>query len=133
MLEDGELGTRSLCCAEATDRAILSGGDDVFASTLIQHGFRYAEVDGFLGDDDALLAAATARVVSAGMDRAAWFDCSSEPVARLVENTRWSTIDNFITVPTDCPQRNEHLGWTGDIDVFAPTALSLLSNNSSLR
>ena len=125
VLEDGELGTRPLRRAEATDRAILSGGDDVFAPTLTQHGFRYAEVDGFPGDDDALLAAAAARVVSAGMERAAWFDCSSEPVARLVENTRWSTIDNFITVPTDCPQRDERLGWTGDIGVFAPTALSL--------
>ena len=125
VLEDSELGTRPLRRAEATDRAILSGGDDVFAPTLTQHGFRYAEVDGFPGDDDALLAAAAARVVSAGMERAAWFDCSSEPVARLVENTRWSTIDNFITVPTDCPQRDERLGWTGDIGVFAPTALSL--------
>ena len=74
------------------------------------------------GDDDALLAAATARVVSAGMERAAWFESDQPLIDRLVENTRWSTIDNFITVPTDCPQRDERLGWTGDIQAFAPVA-----------
>ncbi len=75
--------------------------------------------------DVVLMEAATARVVSAGMERSAWFSCDQELVNRLVENTRWSTIGNFITVPTDCPQRDERLGWTGDIAVFAPTALSL--------
>lgn len=125
VLEHGELGTRPLRSAEATDRVILSGKGDVFTPSLTQHGFRYVEVDGFPGDDEALLAAATARVVSAGMERSAWFSCSEPLVDRLVENTRWSTIDNFITVPTDCPQRDERLGWTGDIGAFAPTALSL--------
>ena len=125
VLEAGELGTRPLRNAQCTDRATLSGGEDVFAPTLTQHGFRYVEVDGFDGDDDALLAAATARVVSAGMERAAWFESDQPLIDRLVENTRWSTIDNFITVPTDCPQRDERLGWTGDIGAFAPTALSL--------
>ena len=125
VLEAGELGIRPLRNAQCTDRATLSGGEDVFAPTLTQHGFRYVEVDGFDGDDDALLAAATARVVSAGMERAAWFESDQPLIDRLVENTRWSTIDNFITVPTDCPQRDERLGWTGDIGAFAPTALSL--------
>ena len=129
VLEDGELGTRPLRGAECTDRVTLSGGGpespEVFAPTLTQHGFRYVEVDGFDGDDDALLAAATARVVSAGMERTAWFESDQPLVDRLVENTRWSTIDNFITVPTDCPQRDERLGWTGDIGAFAPTSLSL--------
>ena len=125
VLEEGELGSRPLRGAECTDRVTLSGGDDVFAPTLTQHGFRYVEVDGFPGDDAALLGALTARVVSAGMERTAWFDSDQPLVNRLVENTRWSTIGNFITVPTDCPQRDERLGWTGDIGVFAPTALSL--------
>lgn len=125
VLEHGELSTRPLRGAESTDRFTLSGGDDVLVPVLTQHGFRYVEVDGFPGDDDALLVALTARVVSAGIERRAWFESSNELVTKLVENTRWSTIDNFITVPTDCPQRDERLGWTGDIGAFAPTSLSL--------
>ncbi len=130
VLEHGELGTRPLRHAECTDRVTLAGTGtverpEVFTPTLTQHGFRYVDVEGFPGDDDALLASVTARVVSAGMERAAWFASSQPLVDRLVENTRWSTIDNFITVPTDCPQRDERLGWTGDIGAFAPTALSL--------
>ena len=125
VLEHGEMGMRPLRGAACTDRVTLSGGEDAVAFTLTQHGFRYVEVDGFDGDDAALAAAVTARVVSSGMERAAWFECSNPLVTRLVENTRWSTIDNFITVPTDCPQRDERLGWTGDIGAFAPTALSL--------
>ncbi|WP_099330320.1 family 78 glycoside hydrolase catalytic domain [Actinomyces ruminis] len=130
VLEHGELGTRPLRNAECTDRVTLAGTGtaeqpEVFTPTLTQHGFRYVQVDGFPGDDDALLASVTARVVSAGMERSAWFASSQPLVDRLVENTRWSTIDNFITVPTDCPQRDERLGWTGDIGAFAPTALSL--------
>ncbi|SDN77740.1 alpha-L-rhamnosidase [Actinomyces ruminicola] len=130
VLEHGELGTRPLRNAECTDHVTLAGTGtterpEVFTPTLTQHGFRYVQVDGFPGDDDALLASLTARVVSAGMERGAWFASSQPLVDRLVENTRWSTIDNFITVPTDCPQRDERLGWTGDIGAFAPTAMSL--------
>lgn len=132
VMEHGELGTRPLRNAEATDRVTLSGGEDIFAPTLTQHGFRYVEVDGFPGDDAALAASITARVVSAGMERTAWFSSSQPLVTKLVENTRWSTIDNFITVPTDCPQRDERLGWTGDIGAFAPTSLSLYDASAFL-
>lgn len=137
VMEGGELGTRPLRHAECTDRVTLAGTGtpdqpEVFTPTLTQHGFRYVEVEGFNGDDDALAAAITARVVSAGMERTGWFACDQEDVNRLVENTRWSTIDNFITVPTDCPQRDERLGWTGDIGVFAPTALSLYDSAAFL-
>ena len=132
VLQDGELGTRPLRQAQCTDRATLSGGQDVFTPTLTQHGFRYVEVEGFPGDDDALRAAVTARVVSAAMEPTAWFDCSDELVTALVDNTRWSTIGNFITVPTDCPQRDERLGWTGDIGAFAPAALSLYDASAFL-
>ncbi|MDO4243095.1 MAG: family 78 glycoside hydrolase catalytic domain [Actinomyces sp.] len=97
VLEDGELGTRPLRHAECTDRVTLAGTGtadhpEVFAPTLTQHGFRYVEVEGFDGDDEALAAALTARVVSAGMERAGWFSCDQEDVSRLVENTRWSTL-----------------------------------------
>ena len=56
------------------------------------------------------------------MRRTGWFDCSDPLVNRLHENVVWSMRGNFVDVPTDCPQRDERLGWTGDIQVFAPTA-----------
>ena len=137
VMEHGELGTRPLRHADCTDVVVLAGtgtpqDPEVFTPTLTQHGFRYVEVEGFDGDDDALAAAVTARVVSAAMERTGWFSSSEPLVDRLVENTRWSTVDNFITVPTDCPQRDERLGWTGDIGAFAPTALSLYDSAAFL-
>ena len=56
------------------------------------------------------------------MERTGWFACSHDLVNRLHENVVWGLRGNFLSVPTDCPQRDERLGWTGDIQVFAPTA-----------
>jgi peptidoglycan/LPS O-acetylase OafA/YrhL len=56
------------------------------------------------------------------MTRVGWFECSNPLVTRLHENVVWGLRSNFVDVPTDCPQRDERLGWTGDIQVFAPTA-----------
>ena len=138
VLEHGELGMRPLRNAQATDVITLAGNGtpeapEVVAPTLTQHGFRYVEVSGFPGDDQALAQSVVGRVVSAGMERTGWFSCSEPLVTRLVENTRWSTVDNFITIPTDCPQRDERLGWTGDIGAFAPTALDLYDASAFLN
>ena len=59
------------------------------------------------------------------MARTGWFSCSDELLNRLHENVVWSMRGNFVDLPTDCPQRDERLGWTGDIQVFAPTAAFL--------
>lgn len=64
----------------------------------------------------------TARVYHTDMRRTGWFTCSDSLVDRLHENVVWSMRGNFVDLPTDCPQRDERLGWTGDIQVFAPTA-----------
>lgn len=130
VMEHGELGVRPLRNAKATDTFILNGAaEQTLEPMLTQHGFRYVEVDGVPGlrPEDITL-----RVVSADMDRLAWFDCSDEQVNRLFLNAVWSTIDNFITIPTDCPQRDERLGWTGDIAVYAPTAVRLLDSAAFL-
>ncbi|MDO4259266.1 MAG: family 78 glycoside hydrolase catalytic domain [Actinomycetaceae bacterium] len=138
VMEHDELGVRPLRGALATDTVILAGSGtaeapEVFTPTLTQHGFRYVEVTGFPGSDEDLLQAVRGRVVSADMDQAAWLTSSEPLIDKLVENTRWSTIDNFITIPTDCPQRDERLGWTGDIGAFAPSALSLYDSSAFLR
>ena len=121
VLEDGELCTRPLRFAKATDQYTLKGGDlETWEPRFTFHGFRYAEVQGWPGD----LQASDLQVVvcHSDMERTGWFECSDPLVNRLHENVVWSMRGNFFDIPTDCPQRDERLGWTGDIQVFAPTA-----------
>ena len=131
VLENDELGTRPLRSAKATDRFILSGGDDVFEPTFTFHGFRYVEVDGWPGEltSDVL----TAVVVSSKLQRTGEFECSNELLNQLHRNVVWGLRGNFLDVPTDCPQRDERLGWTGDIAVFTPTATNLFDVDDFLR
>ena len=131
VLEHDELGTRPLRNAKATDRFILSGGDDVFEPTFTFHGFRYVEVEGWPGE--LASGALTAVVVSSELQRIGEFECSDELLNQLHRNVVWGTRGNFLDVPTDCPQRDERLGWTGDIAVFAPTAAYLFDVKDFLR
>ncbi len=123
VLEHDELGTRPLRTAKATDTFILSGVADVFEPTFTFHGFRYAEVEGFPGELTA--AAVTAVVVTSDLERIGTFECSDELLNQLHRNAVWGTLGNFLDVPTDCPQRDERLGWTGDIAAFTPSAAYL--------
>lgn len=121
VLEQGELATRPLREAYAEDTVILSGrGPVTWEPRFTLHGFRYAEVSGWTADLTADMV--TARVYHTDMRRTGWFECSDPLVNRLHENVVWSMRGNFVDIPTDCPQRDERLGWTGDIQVFAPTA-----------
>ncbi|QDG90455.1 family 78 glycoside hydrolase catalytic domain [Pseudarthrobacter sp. NIBRBAC000502770] len=123
VLEAGELGVRPLRSAKATDTFILSGGLDSFEPTKTFHGFRYAEIAGWPGTltaDDV-----EAVVVHSDLERTGTFECSNELVNQLHRNIVWGLRGNFLDLPTDCPQRDERLGWTGDIAVFAPTAAYL--------
>jgi alpha-L-rhamnosidase len=136
VLENDELGTRPLRSAKATDRFILGGDDDVFEPTFTFHGFRYVEIDGWPGGADALRhaqGALTAVVVSSELRRTGEFECSNELLNQLHRNIVWGARGNFLDVPTDCPQRDERLGWTGDIAVFAPTAAYLFDVEDFLR
>jgi alpha-L-rhamnosidase len=131
VLENEELGVRPLRTAGATDTFILSGGEDTFEPTLTFHGFRYAEVSGWPGalTEDSL----TAVVVHSELRRIGHFSCSDDLLNQLHHNVVWGTRGNFLDVPTDCPQRDERLGWTGDIAVFAPTAAFLFDVEGFLR
>ena len=125
VLENGELGVRPLRHAKATDRYILkgSGGVETWEPRFTFHGFQYAEVEGWPGEltaDDIV-----AVVCHSDMERTGWFDCSDPLINRLHENVVWGMRGNFLDIPTDCPQRDERLGWTGDIQVFSPTATFL--------
>lgn len=121
VLEHGELGTRPLRTAKAIDQYILRGeGIETWEPRFTFHGFRYAEVENWPGElslDDI-----RAVVCHSDMERTGWFECSDPLINRLHENVVWSMRGNFFDIPTDCPQRDERLGWTGDLQVFSPTA-----------
>ncbi len=131
VLEHDELGVRPLRSAVATDTFVLSGGGDVFEPTFTFHGFRYAEVEGWPGElaDGAL----TAVVVSSDLEQIGEFACSDDLLNQLHANAVWGTRGNFLDVPTDCPQRDERLGWTGDIAAFTPSAAYLFDVDAFLR
>ena len=136
VLEHDELGVRPLRTAAATDRFVLSGDRDVFEPTLTFHGFRYVEVEGWPGGIDALRraqGALAAVVVSSDLRRTGEFECSDDLLNQLHNNVVWGARGNFLDVPTDCPQRDERLGWTGDIAAFAPTAAYLFDVDGFLR
>ncbi|MFI0354925.1 glycoside hydrolase family 78 protein [Actinomadura sp. 9N407] len=121
VLIDGELNTETLRTAAATDRYTLRGGaKEEWEPRFTVHGFRYVEVDGYPGvlEPEAI----TAVVVHSEMRRTGWFRTSDPLLDRLHSNVVWSMRGNFVGLPTDCPQRDERLGWTGDINAFAPTA-----------
>ncbi|HHY86331.1 MAG TPA: family 78 glycoside hydrolase catalytic domain [Verrucomicrobia bacterium] len=118
---DGSLYTVNLRPALSTDTFILSGrGRETFEPHFTFHGFRYAEISGYpgrLSEDDI-----RAIVVSSDTPRTGWWESSNPELNRLYENIVWSQRGNFLSVPTDCPQRDERMGWLGDALVFAPTA-----------
>ncbi|MEO6716920.1 MAG: family 78 glycoside hydrolase catalytic domain [Novosphingobium sp.] len=116
---DGELHTAALRTARAIDTYRVLPGNSQVKPAFTYHGFRHAEVT---CDDGLRLDNAKVRVVSSDLREIGHFACSDELVNRLYSNIKWSQRGNFFAIPTDCPQRDERLGWTGDIQVFAETA-----------
>nr|WP_198144515.1 alpha-L-rhamnosidase [Parafrankia sp. EUN1f] len=132
VLEDGRLCTRPLRGATSVDEYVLAGDRlEEWEPRFTLHGFRYAEIEGWPGPLDA--GAATARVYHSDLERTGWFECSDPLVTRLHENVVWSMRGNFVHLPTDCPQRDERLGWTGDLQVFTATAAFLYDCTGMLR
>lgn len=117
---DGNFYTTNLRTARATDTFVCSGGLEIFRPNFTFHGFRYICVEG-MGEEPELSSFKACAVHSA-MQEIGSFNCSNEKVNRLWENIHWSMRDNFVDIPTDCPQRDERLGWTGDASVFCETA-----------
>ncbi|MBF4622410.1 glycoside hydrolase family 78 protein [Clavibacter sp. VKM Ac-2542] len=121
VIQDGELYRRTLRIAAAEDSITLAGtGPVTWEPRFTIHGFRYAEITGAPDGFDA--STVRALVCHTDMERTGWFASSDADLDRLHDNVLWSTRGNFVDIPTDCPQRDERLGWTGDIQVFAPTA-----------
>ena len=126
----GTLMLENIRGALATDEYILKGGDEIIFPQMTYHGFRFLEVTGL---DELALNDVGAVVLSSAKDLTGDFECSDENVNRLYKNILWSTRANFLSIPTDCPQRNERMGWSGDLSIFAPTASYIWNTENFLR
>lgn len=117
---DGTLYTENLRTARATDFYTCSGeSEETWQPRFTFHGFRYLEIKG-LGPDDTC--AVSGVVLHSDLHESGTFRCSHPLLNQLAKNIRWGLKGNFLDVPTDCPQRDERLGWTGDAQVFIRTA-----------
>ena len=117
---DGTLYYENLRSAKATDRLILSGGKDFFDPKFTLHGFRYAEIE---WTGEATVTEIRGIALTQDLHYHGNFTCSDEIVNAIFRNAQWGQKGNFISIPTDCPQRDERLGWTGDAQVFCNSAM----------
>jgi alpha-L-rhamnosidase len=119
--KEGNFYTDNLRRAKAQDVFILTGGaEEVFEPHFTFHGFRYLRIAGWKGAIDP--ADFTAIALYSDMPKTGNFECSNPLVNQLQHNIQWGQQGNFLDIPTDCPQRDERLGWTGDAQVFSRTA-----------
>lgn len=120
--EKGDLYTANLRTARQTDFYTLKGDPDgeVWESRFTFHGFRYVELRGDV--EEPAIDSITGIVLHSDTPKTGHFECSDELVNQLQRNIDWGQRGNFVDVPTDCPQRDERLGWTGDAQVFIRTA-----------
>ena len=119
--KDGKPYTQALRTARSIDHYTTRGiGEEVYEPHFTFHGFRYVEVRDYPGTptaDDL-----TGIVLHSDLPTTGTFECSDPMINQLQSNIVWSQKGNFLDIPTDCPQRDERLGWTGDAQVFIRTA-----------
>ena len=117
---NGDLYTDNLRTAKQRIQFIANGTKQTYKPSFSFQGFRYVKVSNWLGElnpNDF-----TAIVVHSDIKRTGHFSCSNQKINKLYENIVWGQKGNFLDVPTDCPQRDERLGWTGDAQMFIKTA-----------
>ena len=116
----GMIMTENYRAALSQDVFTMKAGPQTFQPRLTSHGFQYIEITGI--EKPLPLAAVQGVAISSIRELTADYKSSNEKVNRLWSNLVWSNIDNFLSIPTDCPQRNERMGWSGDLNVFSRTA-----------
>ena len=117
--KEGNFYPETLRQAKSEDTYICNGEEQTFLPHFTFHGFRYICVEGL---DDLTLNQFTACVMHSDMEKLGDFQCSNRKVNQLQHNIAWGQRGNFLDIPTDCPQRDERLGWTGDAQIFSWTA-----------
>ena len=117
---DGNFYNANYRSADARIKFVCDGEEHTYKSALTFFGFRYIRLENW--PDEVKKENFTAIVVHSDIRRTGYFECSDETVNKLFKNIIWGQKSNFLDVPTDCPQRDERLGWTGDAQVFVRTA-----------
>jgi alpha-L-rhamnosidase len=128
----GELMLENIRAAMAQDIYICNGErGEIYQPHFTFHGYRFVEITGI---EKPLPVENVQGIVLSSIDKfTAHYETSNPRVNRLWENIKWSMLGNFLSIPTDCPQRNERLGWSGDISVFSRTATYLADVSPFLR
>jgi alpha-L-rhamnosidase len=127
----GMVMLENIRAAHAQDLYIMKDGENIIQPHFTFHGYRFIEITGI---DEALPPERVeGLVISSVKKQTASYVTSNEKVNRLWENIVWSQTGNFLSIPTDCPQRNERMGWSGDISVFSRTATYLADVNQFLK
>ena len=119
--KNGNFYTKNLRAAKATDIYTLKGGgEEIYEPYFTFHGFRFVKLEGYPGEltKDNI----TGIVIHSDMKATGQFSCSDPLINQLQSNIQWGQRGNFLDIPTDCPQRDERVGWTGDAQVFSMTA-----------
>ena len=117
--------------ALAQDIYIAKGGNETIRPRFTFHGYRFLEITGI--DNPLPLDAVKGDVLSSIHELTSSYETSNAKINKLWENITWSTLGNFLSIPTDCPQRNERMGWSGDISVFSRTSTYLADVSQFLR
>lgn len=119
--KDGTVAQENLRKAKATDQYILKGnGMEEWEPLFTYHGFQYVEITGLREKPD--ISMITGKVIHTDAPVKGKFSCSNELINQIDRNITWGLRGNIMSVPTDCPQRDERLGWMGDAQMFAPTS-----------
>ena len=128
---EGMIMLENIRAALTQDRYILKGGDEVIQPRFTFHGYQYLEITGI----DAAIPIENVKglVLSSVHELASHYETNNKLVNKLWENITWSLRSNFLSIPTDCPQRNERMGWSGDISVFSKAATYLADAPMFLR
>jgi len=127
----GMIMTENYRAALCLDKYIMKDGPQVFQPKFTSRGYQYIEITGI--DAPLPLEAVEGVAISSVTRLTADYKTSNQKVNQLWSNLCWSNVDNFLTIPTDCPQRNERMGWSGDISVFSRTASYVSNSDQFLR
>jgi alpha-L-rhamnosidase len=127
--KDGTVYTANLRSAKCTDTYVFAGkGQETWEPTFTFHGFRYVEITGL--PTPPTQGTLTGVVLRSAARETSSFTCSNPLVNQLYSNILWGQRSNYLEVPTDCPQRDERLGWSGDAQVFVRTGAYVMDTSS---
>lgn len=131
VLQDGNFYRDNLRTAKAEFTYISDGTGKYVQPHFTYYGFRYVKLEGFTREID--VKQFTGCVLYSDLERTGWISTSNEKVNKLIQNALWGQKCNYVDIPTDCPQRDERMGWTADTQVFSGTACFNMDSYNFLR